>query len=261
MLLFSGVGMVSVGLLAMIWWAPRTRFRFFLIGGLLWAAAIAVKTVMDLTVTPAFSSYVSAALGQTLPASVALGLYVGLRTGLLESGFPYVAALWTRLKQAAWRDVFAIAIGFGAFEALLLGAQSFLNIAAIILDPSVLDSLPAGQRELVAKQLSYGPWIVPAPILERAFTLVAHMLATVLAIYAAKAGKPSFLAASVLYKTALDGPIPLFNPLVAEGGLVGLYLVEGYVGVLALVGTLGLAWFKRRQVDRLESGRLLKESS
>ncbi|MEM2905262.1 MAG: YhfC family glutamic-type intramembrane protease [Candidatus Bathyarchaeia archaeon] len=254
LLLFSGVGMVSVGLLAWIWWAPRARFRFFLYGGLLWAAAIAVKLVMDLTVTQPFSQQLSTAVGQGLLASVTLGLYVGLRTGLLECGFPYVAALMTRLREAAWREVFAVGLGFGAFEAVLLGVQSLLNVATIMLNPSVLDSLPPGQREAVVRQLSYGAAVVPAPILERAFTLVAHLFATVLAVYAAKASKLSLLAASILYKTVLDGPIPIFGYVVPERGLLELYLIEAYLGALALVAALGLFWFRKRSVDSSEPG-------
>ncbi len=86
-LLFSGIGMILTGVFPVIyWWRKDVRLRYFLLGALAWALAIGVKVLMDLTPLNDF-------LMRKFTIStfiIILGIYVGLRTGILENGFAYI---------------------------------------------------------------------------------------------------------------------------------------------------------------------------
>jgi len=246
LLLFAGVGMISVGLVSMIYWSERAKFRYFVFGGLLWLSAIGVKLAMDYTVTPKLNSWLISTFGKTIVTSMWAGLYVGLRTGLFECGFPYLVFLKTKLREANWSEAIALGIGFGALEAIVTGVQSLLSILTMMTTPEILSSLPPEMREAVLRQLGYGGWVVPVPILERAFVLLAHIFATSLVIYAVKEGNWSYFAVSFGYKSLLDGVIPLLNFFTPTKTLTELYLIEIPVIVFGTIGIFGVRLMKQR---------------
>jgi len=68
--------MILVGILPVVYWRKDVELKYFLFGALTWAVAIGVKVLMDLV-----STFI-----------IILGIYVGLRTGILENGFTYIAS-------------------------------------------------------------------------------------------------------------------------------------------------------------------------
>lgn len=226
--------MVLVGAAAILLWRRRAPAEYFLYGAIFWAAAIAVKIAMDLTITVPFSRLLPPALSGAL----ILGAYAGLRTGILESGIPYAAGKLTRLPLDFDRSV-AIGIGFGAVEAIVLGLSSLLNVLAYLTVPGLLDSLPA------AVQVQLTLPFLPIPVIERLFTLFCHVFATALALYAVRAGL-KWLALSIAFKTIIDGALPLFSHFLAPMGLIDYLLVEAYVALLGVVSIAGLIWLKKR---------------
>ncbi|BAI62019.1 conserved hypothetical protein [Methanocella paludicola SANAE] len=239
--LLSGLGMMAVAIIAIFYWRRKkhTKAVYFAAGALFWVVAIAIKLIMDLTISTSLYKW----LGGALPidaAVLATGLYLGLRTGILENGAVYFGTLYTRLKNMSFDDAVAVGIGFGGIEALLLGALSLLNVIVFMLQPTLFMMLPASTQQQF--ELSF----IPIPIIERLAVLFAHVFATVLTIYAVKLADLKWLLIAVVYKTLIDGPLPLFTHYLGYLGISMYYLVEAYLIVLAVIGLAGLYWFGKK---------------
>ncbi len=229
-----GTGMLAVGLGAMALWylLKRPKLRYFAFGAMLWAAAIIPKYIMDFTVTQPFQ----AILLRNMPVTAvlaAMSLYVGLRTGLFESGITYLAVKYTKLSQIGFNEAMALGVGFGGVEAIYTAALSLLSMAALMAQPGLVSLVPPEQLAVS---------FIPVPIWERLFTLFCHVFATILAVYAVKLNDLRWLALSILYKTALDGALlPL--QYVFGKGLSGIYIIEAFVAVMGIIGLGGIYWF------------------
>jgi len=175
-----------------------------------------------------------------MPPCSLRGLYLGLRTGILESGAVYLGTLYSKLKCMSFDDAVAVGIGFGGIEALLLGALSLLNAIAYLLNPGLFLMLS------YSAQQQFEPSFIPIPVVERLAVLFAHVFATVLAIYAVKLADLKWLLISVVYKTFIDGPLPIFTHYLSYMGTGMYYLIEVYLVVLAIIGFAGLYWFSKR---------------
>ena len=88
--------------------------------------AIAIKLAMDLTITQPIQSYLKSTL-PIIAVLIIMSLYVGLRTGIFESGIVYVAVRYLKLSRMSWNDAVAMGIGFGGAEAIILGALSLVE--------------------------------------------------------------------------------------------------------------------------------------
>lgn len=248
--LLSGLGMIAVGVGAMAYWYYKKRISpvYFFIGGVLWFVAIAIKVVMDVTVSAALAQQ-AMIIFAPLAAAVLLGLYYGLRTGILESGITYLAVRFTKLSKSGFDEAVALGIGFGGTEAALLGLLSLVNTAALLMMPELVATLPASVLE------QYALIMVPVPIIERLFTLFCHVFATVLLVYAARFHALVWLAVSILYKTLLDGMLPVSNYLLAGMGMYAKYgIVEVFVIIMGIVGLAGLVWIRKKWLSRAPAG-------
>jgi hypothetical protein len=243
--LLSGAGMIAVGAIAVYAWRRRAAAEFFLFGAVFWAAAIAVKVAMDLTMTVPFRDRLPPALAGAL----ALGLYYGLRTGILESGIPYVVARASRLKPTFDQAV-AVGIGFGAAEAILLGFGSLASVLAFILSPAIISSYPPDTQDVLRLQFSL--WFIPIPVWERLFTLINHVFATVLALYAARAGAglagKKWLALSMAIGVVVDGAIFWFAYFIPSSSVAYILALEAFVAAVGLASIAGL-FILRGQYD------------
>lgn len=230
--LLSGAGMIAVGAVAVYGWRRRAGAGYFLFGAVSWAAAIALKIALDLTVTAPLKGL----LPETLTGILALGLYYGLRTGFFESGLPWAAARLAKLKPTFGQAV-AIGIGAGAAEAIALGLLSLLNVLVFILVPGLIDAYPSSTQ--AALQLQFSLPFIPVPVWERLFTLFCHVFAMALAMYALRAGW-RWLALSIAFMALLDGAlIPLLVYVTTRTYLDNL-VIEAFVGVAGAVSIAGL---------------------
>jgi len=246
--LLSGLGMIVVGVGAMVYWYFRKRINpiYFFAGGVLWAVAIAIKLIMDLTISSGLQLQVMTAFTPLL-AVVVLGFYYGLRTGIFECGIPYLAVRYSRLSERlGFGEAVALGIGFGGTEAVLLGIVALASVAALLLTPGGVERLPASVLE------QFSLIMVPVPILERFLTIFIHTFAIVLVVYAVKRNDFRWLVLSIIYKTLVDGPVPFFYQYPAGMGMSGTVIMELYIAVLAAVGLIGLIWIS----ERWPSGRL-----
>lgn len=243
-LLVSGAGMISVGIFAVAHWARKTRVSAapFVFGAAFWTAAIAPKLVLDLGLGRPLNSWLTSTF-EPATAFVLLSLYLGVRTGALESGFSYVAFLKTRLRSATFNEAAAFGVGFGATEAILLGFSSLLSILTFILNPALVDQVPEPQRALLLQNLNAPSIIVFPPIIERAFTLMLHLFASVLVYAAVTKNDLRYFGLSFLSRAGADALVPSLARFLSENWMSPLALYQAeipvvVIGTLCLVGTI-----------------------
>jgi len=248
-LILGPAGMIVVGLAAILYWRRRTdaSLSLFYQGGLWWGVTMAPKYLMDLYVTPGLASWVFTRLG-LVAALLGLGLYVGLRTGLFESVAVLLAFKREGLNDLNVDEAIAFGIGFGALEAIFLGVPSLIQIATFNLYPSIVESLPLDQLMQIMAQLNAPTWVVGAPIIERGFTMMAHVYAILLIYRGVRDEDSRSVLMAVAYKSALDALVPFMQWLLSDGGFGMVYVVEVWVVFMGLVGLWG-------------SRRILKEMS
>jgi uncharacterized membrane protein YhfC len=237
-LIISPIGMILVGLTAIFYWRKNKGIPwiYFGFGALLWAVAIAIKLLMDLTVTTPFYLFLSSY--GTLTALVGLSLYVGLRTGLLESGLSYLAVAHTRFRTMNLEQALAFGIGFGSIEAIALGVQTLLNLMAFIIDPQLVSLLPPAQQA----SLDLPTIVAFAAIIERTFILFVHIFASVLVVLSVVAPATRYLVYSILFKTLVDGMIPFLTTYVDTTTVAGIYEVELPIVGLGIIAFFGIRW-------------------
>lgn len=246
-LILGPSGMVAVGVLSIVFWIRRSRvsLRYFLWGGIMWAVAIVSKIIMDYTVTPPLSSTLVSSFG-IVGGLVVIGIYVGLRTGLLECGFTYLATDRTGLKKASSDEATAFGVGFGAAEAILIGLPSLVQLVSFITNPSLIDMIPPDLREAVLAQLDTPTLFVFAPILERAFTLFAHVFTALLVFASVKQRRFQLFLLAFIYKSVLDAVAPYMQWVLSSSYSVAtVYLLEGWVVLMGAFGFIGSVRVRR----------------
>lgn len=248
-LMLSGIGMIAVAVIAIYYWrkVTGTNARFYIAGAGIWIIAVAFKMLLDLTVTGPLQQWMMAAGG--LAGLVAgAGIYVGLRTGLIESGFTYIAVIRTWLKKMTFNQAVALGIGFGSMEAILIGVSSFANILIFVLMPEIIATVPAEFQATLIQQLSASTLMVIPAVVERIAAILIHVFSGVLVVYAVRTRKLKYLAYSVIFKAVVDGIIPpLVLMLDPATFLAGAYLIEIPIIILGITGFHGTKWLSEKK--------------
>jgi len=239
--------MILVGVISIwIWKVKRNvSIKYFLFGGLIWFIAIVPKIVLDYTVTSKLNTWATTIYG-LIGASIILGAYVGLRTGFFECGFTYLTFSKSNLREVSTDEATAFGIGFGAFEAILIAVPSLIQIAVLIFNPSLLDLLPPAQRQILEAQLNLPSWIIPAPIIERIFTLFVHLFTTLLIFISITRHKFSYFISAFLYKSLVDAVVPYIQlTLKPNMSPISIYLAEVWVVTMGSIALAGIYWTRR----------------
>jgi uncharacterized membrane protein YhfC len=235
-ILLSGIGMILVAAGYVIYAAVRRLGWGYLgLGAGAWIATVVLKFVWAVPVNPSIYAALTGALPESL-ATVAFSIYVGSLTGFTEVLLTWFLLRYTKLGRVPWGRALAFGIGFGAVEALLLGANSVIGVVTAIVSPSAL-SLEA--LEQIASQTT--PLYIAAPVWERFFTVLIHIFANVCLFYGVVRGRARWLWVSFVFKSAIDAVAAW-----AQFGLLstvgGLWIVEGIVAVFGIGGWLGIRW-------------------
>lgn len=242
--LLTGIGMMAVALVTVIYWKVRQRvlWRLFAWGALAWIVGVSVKVVVALPGQTIIST-----ARDNLPKYIAeplLWLYTGLLTGVFECGATLVFAYIKKIRSANYKGVVAFGLGFGAVEAFLVGVVSFVIVLLVILIP---DKLPEKMIEAITTG-SNSPLIIPAPIVERITAILLHAFSCVLIVYAVRTRAWKWFWISFWYKTVVDGIAGLMHleNLLTDITTLGMWIVELVFLPFGLVGLWGLLAFRKR---------------
>lgn len=232
--LLPGFLAAAVGVGAAAWWQRRSRAGFSTqaIGGAVWAGAVALKFAWALPMNAVIHRALPSLVG-TRVAEPLFWLYIGLLTGVFEVGATLAVVRFTRLRHAERAEALTFGVGFGAAEAVVVGLAATVPVALMLLAPSVL---PHATREALAR--AYGGSVSVAavvfPPLERASTLVFHVVTGALVIHGFRVGRPwAWFGVAFAYKSAVDA--------IAAWAILSLGVASSHAKLAAL--EVGLAAF------------------
>ena len=244
--------MILVAILSAVYWRRRTKIAstFFLLGALAWIAAVVLKGIAALpkdSIIEVFRNLLPAYLSEPLA-----WIYIGILTGIFECGIILLfLCVFKRLREQIWDEAVGLGLGFGAFEALMLGIGAFVLTLLVILIP---EQLPKGLMELMRAPHLDTPLVIPAPIIERISTLFIHIFSTVLIVFSFMTKEWKWFWLSFLYKTVVDSIAGAVYVSYGIGNLTvyTLYTLEAIFAFIAIVGILGLRMLKKKWRERLE---------
>jgi len=251
--LLGGVGMIAVAVAFVIYAAlRRLGWGYLGWGALGWVVAVALKLVWTILFNRAVYEGLYGALPKAL-ADPLFYIYVGSLTGIFEVCVIWLALRYTRLGKVPWPRALAFGVGFGAVEALLLGASSLAGMLMGMLSPSALPvetlrSLARGNNVL---------WSL-APIVERLAVVYVHILANVLMFYAIQKRQVRWLWVSFVYMTALDS-VAAFGQLWGITTVARVWTLEAAMVAFGIVGWLGMRWVARNYPSPAPAGELTTE--
>jgi uncharacterized membrane protein YhfC len=243
--LLQGIGMISVGLLAALYWKQRTRVSsvFFLWGGLTFLIAMALKSVAAIPIPQIIIKLRDAA--PEFISEPLLWLFVGLLTGVFECGISLVLIYRLRqIRSANWYEAIGYGLGFGATEAVLLGIYSFVLVLLVIIVPHQLPPELVSLLDIETASMM----AIPVPILERAITILLHTFSLMLIVYAVQNKDWKWFWIAFIYKVAMDSIAGYIQITYGIHNLTleGVWLVELVLIPFGLIGLWGLLTFRNR---------------
>jgi uncharacterized membrane protein YhfC len=241
--LLGGVGMVLVALGYVVFaLARKLNLKYVGLGALGWVGAVVLKFAWAIPVNGPMLAF----LDRSLPEDVArftFYIYVGFLTGFFEVILVYLALRFTRSGRetaSTWQGALAFGVGFGALEAFLLGLLSLVGTLPAVVMPQ-LYPLPSLQDIARANDVV---WAV-APIWERFFTVLIHIVSNVLICYAIARRQVGWMWLAVAYKTLLDA-VAAFGQVNGINTPAMLWGIEAVIGVMGTLGWLGTRWLIAR---------------
>jgi uncharacterized membrane protein YhfC len=228
--LLGGLGMILVALVFVSYAASRRLGWGYLgLGALLWTGTVVVKFLLAIPLNPVLYQRIYVPEQLFASGSLIFDLYLGALTGLTEVLLTWLLLRYTRLGKVGWGKALAFGIGFGAFEALLLGVSNFAATLTGILAPQLIG--PAIGSLVTSNNPLYGL----APVVERIFTIFVHILSNTLLFYGVVKAQSRWLWVSFAYKSGFDA-IAGFAQMWGVGQLSHLWLIEGCVVLFGLAG-------------------------
>jgi uncharacterized membrane protein YhfC len=234
--LLGGVGMLLVTLGYLVYaLARKLNLKYVGLGALAWTLAVVLKFAWAIPINGPLMRL----LGETLPQEVGKGIfyvYVGFLTGFFEVILVYLALRRTRVGRetaSTWHGALAFGIGFGAFEAFLLGLLTLFSTLPAVAMPQ-LYPLPSLEDVARANDVLWSF----APVWERFFTVLIHIFSNVLVCYAIAKRQIGWMWLAVAYKTLLDA-VAAFGQVNGINTLAMLWAIEGMIGLMGALGWLG----------------------
>jgi uncharacterized membrane protein YhfC len=243
--LVGGIGMILVALGALAYVSLRApAWKYLGFGALAWLITVALKFLWAIPINTTVYTTLTDTLPETV-GNVIFYLYVGLLTGIFEVGGTWLALRYTPLGRVRWRKAQAFAVGFGAVEALILGAISLANMLVAINSPNLL---PLAALEGLAK--SNNLLYALAPVVERLFTILIHVASNVLLFYGLQISHTEKRGARYFwYAFVFKSGIDVVAAFAQMWGLETLGKIWAIEAVVILWGVAGY-WITRRVRER-----------
>jgi uncharacterized membrane protein YhfC len=237
-ILMPGIGMLLVGLAFLIYGIRKGGSKLAILGGAFWMGTVIVKFM----IAAGFSSPIYQVLTTNLPGlpgTVIFSIYVGLLTGITEILITWLILSKTKLGQKVWKEILSFSLGFGATEAVLLGALSLVSMISALV---MTDQIPVSQLRsfAIANNFLYDL----APILERFFTIGVHLGCNVLIFYSIQKKEIRWFWYSFALKSGLDaiaGYAQMSGQLQSTGFI---WIIEAFVILFGLVGFWSARYLK-----------------
>lgn len=249
--LLGGAGMILVALGFLVYAAiRRLGWKYLGFGALMWLGTVIVKFAVAIPLNPILYRTLTGG-AETGIGVLAFELYVGALTGLTEVLIVWLVLRLTRFGQVEWKRALAFGIGFGAFEALLLGLGSFATMLTAFLAPQ---TIPVDA--LVQLKVADDFFFSSAPIVERFFTIWIHILSNVLLFYAVAAKQVRWFLLAFVYKSLVDawatwGQLSGMTATAAQ-----VWVLEAVIIVFGVIGWWGTRWVQSRYPAVLPDARI-----
>ncbi len=239
-ILLPGFGMLLVAI-AFIVYALRHggTWGYMGLGALAWAGTVAVKFVIAFTINPLVSQAIGVPDDLWAPGNLLLYVYIGSLTGLTEVLLTWLLLHYRRFVGAPWGKVIAFGVGFGALEALLLGALSLIAMLSGLLSPQ---SFNAETLAMLAR--SNDVLYSLAPIVERLSIIFVHIFSNVLLFYAVVKGRARWMWVAFVFKSAVDA-IAAFAQAWGVETTGKVWTIEALMVLFGII-----AWWGIRRIGR-----------
>jgi uncharacterized membrane protein YhfC len=191
----TGISMIFVAVSAVWYWQRGKPSLWVMVwwGVLAWTVSLALKAAAGLPMMNFFQRHADNPM---------IWLCGGLLTGVFECVTPLLLILKTRLRRADFDGAVAFGLGFGGIEAFLMGTAALVQTTLLVAFPN---HIPAGVRDALLEQFAHSSIAtILLSIVERAFALAAHCLASVLLIYAVRTRRQLWFWFSFAYKSLID---------------------------------------------------------
>jgi uncharacterized membrane protein YhfC len=238
--------MIIVGLAAVVGWKAHHKvpWVFFLWGALGWMVGVTLKVIAAIP-----NETIIHSVRDTLPrwfSEPVLWIYIGLLTGVFESGAVLGFAFLRRMRTAGWKESVGFGLGFGAIEALWVGIIALVLVLLYILVPERLPS------ELSQAATFYGVyrdspfWVIPAPIIQRITAILVHAFSSLLIIYAVQRKIWRWFWLSFLYKTTVDAIAGFIHLTYGFENItpLGIWVIEFVFLPFGILGAWGVWIFR-----------------
>lgn len=235
----TGIGMISVAAFSMIYVVINNiSIGMFLLGGISWIISVSLKIIWATSMNKQVLKLLKDKLRGTISKALSWS-YIGILTGIFECGFvlAFVYFLPT-LNQAEWINILGFGIGFGAFEALILGTS---NVIYLVKNKNIEDDID-NRFSLNMNNIL----MIPLGIVERIFTLFIHVFSCVLIFIAVQENSYLYFWVSFIFKSFVDAVAAW---LILEKGIRniskasqhwGYQLIFIILGLIALIGTINI---------------------
>jgi uncharacterized membrane protein YhfC len=217
-----------------IWWIGAATFVLSQVGHIPFNAGVSALFKAGILPTPPQA--------WQLPFNL---VFLGLSSGLWEEWSRYAAYRWWAKDARSWRSGLVLGAGHGGAEAIILGVLVLLTFVNMVAAQGMdlTKQVPADQVETARQQIQMY-WSLPwyqalVGALERAFTLVFHLSASLLVLQA-------FLRKQIRWVWLSAGWHALTNAgAVYVAQTWGAYQAEIWVGLIALF-SLGIIFWLRK---------------
>jgi uncharacterized membrane protein YhfC len=180
-----------------------------------------------------------------------IATFLGLSAGVFEETARYLTYRYWAKDARSWSRGLMLGAGHGGIEAIILGALAaigFVNLLVVLNNETLLNAVPAEQREIIAQSLARildTPWYgLLLGAVERLFAIAAHLAMSLMVLQV-------FLRRSIVWLFLSIGFHTLLNMAAVIGASrVGIYGTEAVMGGFALLSLYII--FKLRTPEPVE---------
>lgn len=254
--LVPGLGMLLVAAAFLVWALRRgATWAYLGLGALAWVVTVAVKFAIAILANPPVQAALFVPGWLLASGSLLFYLYIGALTGVTEVLLTWLLLRYTRMGRVPWSKVLAFGVGFGAVEALLLGLSSIAAAVEAIIAPQAVSAAAFGSL-FMAGDLVVGL----APIIERAATILVHMLCAALLFYGVRSGQSRWLWVAFAWKTLLDA-VAGFAQMWGLKTSFEIWTIETVILLFGLGSWWGLRRLVRMYNDSQAAGEITPQNA